>query len=259
MSVTYGFYNSKNGDRRYDAIQMSSIFDGIICDGVIQHYGQAMIVKASSGMTITVGSGRAWFDHTWTLNDAVLPLTLSKSEVLLNRYDAVVIDVNWSDSVRANAIKIVKGTAASNPSKPTMASTSEHHQYPLAYIYVGAGATSISQGNITNCIGTSACPYVTAPLEKMEIDDLIAQWQSQWNQQLSIYKTSFNTWFNNLKDILDGNTEAKLAADILELQNKFDVLKNEYSFYDVLYDSNSDAILDSSGDTIEGRVIFQIK
>ena len=30
MSVTYGFYNSKNRDRRYDAIQMSSIFDGII-------------------------------------------------------------------------------------------------------------------------------------------------------------------------------------------------------------------------------------
>lgn len=47
MSVTYGFYNSKNHDRRYDAIQMSRIFDGIIRDGVLQHYGTAMMVKES--------------------------------------------------------------------------------------------------------------------------------------------------------------------------------------------------------------------
>ena len=52
MSVTYGFYNSKNRDRRYDAIQMSSIFDGIIRDGVLQHYGTGMMVKESEGMDI---------------------------------------------------------------------------------------------------------------------------------------------------------------------------------------------------------------
>ncbi len=40
MSVTFGFYNSVNGDRKYDAIQMSSIFDGIIRDGVFQHLVQ---------------------------------------------------------------------------------------------------------------------------------------------------------------------------------------------------------------------------
>ena len=47
MSVTFGFYNSKEGDRRYDAIQMSSIFDGIIQDGILQHVGTAMVVKES--------------------------------------------------------------------------------------------------------------------------------------------------------------------------------------------------------------------
>ena len=89
MSVTYGFYNSKNHDRRYDAIQMSSIFDGIIRDGVLQHFGTAMMVKESEGMMVNVGIGRAWFNHTWTLNDALLPLTLPLSEVILNRIDAV--------------------------------------------------------------------------------------------------------------------------------------------------------------------------
>ena len=30
--------------------------------------------------------------------------------------------------------------------------------------------TSIRQANITNTVGTSECPFVTAPLEKMSID-----------------------------------------------------------------------------------------
>lgn len=182
MSVTYGFYNSKDGDRRYDAVQMSSIFDGIIRDGILQHVGTAMMVKESESMIVNVGIGRAWFQHTWTLNDAVLPLEVPQSEVLLNRYDAVVLEVDARESVRANTIKIVKGTPGSNPTKPAMIAANDCWQYPLAYIYVGAGVTSIRQANITNCVGTSACPYVTAPLEKMSIDALVAQWQDQWKE-----------------------------------------------------------------------------
>lgn len=165
MSVTFGFYNSKEGDRRYDAIQMSSIFDGIIQDGILQHVGTAMIVKESEAMIINVGVGRAWFNHTWTLNDALLPLVVPQSEILLNRYDAVVLEVDSREAVRANDIKIIKGTPASNPTKPTMVKTNDRWQYPLAYIYVGAGVTSIRQANITNCVGTSECPFVTAPLK----------------------------------------------------------------------------------------------
>lgn len=206
MSVTFGFYNSKEGDRRYYAIQMSSIFDGIIQDGILQHVGTAMVVKESEAMIINVGVGRAWFNHTWTLNDALLPLVVPQSEILLNRYDAVVLEVDSREAVRANDIKIIKGTPASNPTKPTMVKTNDHWQYPLAYIYVGAGVTSIRQANITNCVGTSECPFVTAPLDKVEIDDLIAQWQDQWKEFYEkqttdmeetnkFWKEQWSTWF----------------------------------------------------------------
>ncbi len=206
MSVTCGFYNSKNGDRKYDAIQMSSIFDGIIRDGVLQHYGTAMVVKESEGMMVNVGIGRAWFNHTWTLNDALLPLTVPISEVLLNRIDAVVLEVDARESVRANSIKIIKGTPASSPKNPTMIKTNDRWQYPLAYIRVNAGVTSIRQANITNCVGTSACPFVTAPLEKMSIDALVAQWGDQWKAFYgaqtadmeaanTFWKNQWRTWF----------------------------------------------------------------
>ena len=52
MSVTYGFYNSINGDRKYNALEMSSIFDGIIVDGVYMSIGDALNVKSSGGMEI---------------------------------------------------------------------------------------------------------------------------------------------------------------------------------------------------------------
>ena len=206
MSVTYGFYNSKNHDRRYDAIQMSSIFDGIIRDGVLQHFGTAMMVKESEGMMVNVGIGRAWFNHTWTLNDALLPLTLPLSEVILNRIDAVVLEVDARESVRANSIKIVKGTPASSPKNPTLIKTNDRWQYPLAYIRVNAGVKAIRQANITNCVGTSACPFVTAPLEKMSIDALVAQWGDQWKafygaqtadmeSTNSFWKNQWRIWF----------------------------------------------------------------
>ena len=41
MSITSGFYNSYNGDRRYNAEQMSAIFDGIINDGVFSNIADA--------------------------------------------------------------------------------------------------------------------------------------------------------------------------------------------------------------------------
>jgi hypothetical protein len=277
VSVTFGFYNSKEGDRRYDAIQMSSIFDGIIQDGILQHVGTAMVVKESEAMIINVGIGRAWFNHTWTLNDALLPLVVPQSEILLNRYDAVVLEVDSREAVRANDIKIIKGTPASNPMKPTMVKTNDRWQYPLAYIYVGAGVTSIRQANITNCVGTSECPFVTAPLDKVEIDDLIAQWQDQWKEfyekqttdmeetnkfwkeqwstwflaqteEMADWKqkseTEFREWFDQLQELLDSNTAASLAKKLLELQEQVDILnqfssnlENEYAVYQKLYDN----------------------
>ena len=82
----------------------------------------------------------------------ILPLEVTQAEVLLNRYDAVVLDVDARTSVRANTIKIINGTPGSSPSKPEMLKDNDHWQYPLAYIYVAAGVTSIGQENITNVL-----------------------------------------------------------------------------------------------------------
>ena len=181
MALTSGFFNSRNHDRLYDATQISTLFEGLINDGVYQGVGHIFKVSASNGMNVTVDTGRAWFNNTWTRNDALIVLTVPTAEQVLKRIDAVVIEVNSLETVRNNTIKIVKGTPASNPAKPSLTKNDDVHQYPLAYITVDPNVTVITQQKIQNAVGTSACPFVTGIIDTLDIDDLIAQWSSEFN------------------------------------------------------------------------------
>ena len=265
MTVSYGFYNSVNGDRKYDAIQMSSIFDGVIGDGVYETIGDAMMVKAVSGNQVTVGTGRAWFNHTWTLNDALLPITMNSSDVINPRYDMIVLEVN--ETTRTNQIYAIHGTSASSPEKPTLINNDSVHQYPLCYIYRKAGSVEITQSDIENAVGTSACPFVIGVVKVMNIDELVAQWSSQWDDYLeekgstfdtwmSEQKLSFETWFNTLDAMLDDNVAANLASQILELQNTLNLIISGKPILDVITDSNGDPIKDYLGNNIQGGLII---
>lgn len=211
MTVTSGFFNSVNHDRKYNAEEISSIFDGIILDGVYQGFGEALKVSGTSvANQVKIGTGRAWFNHTWTLNDETLYLTLPAANSTYPRIDAIVLEVNNSSSVRANAIKYISGTPASSPTKPTLTNTMDIHQYPLAYITRPKASTTISAGNIENTIGTSACPIVTGVLEVLDDDRFIAQ-------TIANLTTDFNTWFDGIKGQLSGDVAANLANQIREL------------------------------------------
>ena len=135
MTVTYGFYNSVNGDRKYDAKDFAEIFDGIIEDGVHKGIGDDFKVTATGGNTVAVGTGRAWFDHTWTLSDTAVPFTIDAAHASLNRIDLIVLEVDSSDAVRANTIRYLRGTPAQSPVAPGLGNTSTLKRYPLASIY----------------------------------------------------------------------------------------------------------------------------
>ena len=231
MSVTCGFYNSLNGDRKYNAIQMGRIFDGLISDGVFATVGNALIVKAATGNTVNVDTGKAWFNHTWTVNDAILPLELPEADILLDRIDAVILEVNASSMVRQNTIKFLKGTASSTPVRPSLENSEEVHQYPLCYIYRKYGATAITQADITPMVGSTETPFVTALLQTVSLDVLLGKWQDELNQfvdnqtqeidkWVANEEKEFNEWFTGLKEVLDGN----VAGNLLNLiQTKADI------------------------------------
>lgn len=182
MALTSGFYNSVNHDRKYDAGDISQLFDGLIKDGVFASIGTCFMVTEGSGLNVNVGVGRAWFNHTWTYNDAILPVTAPQSDLLLGRIDTLVLEVNSEDSVRANSIKFVSGEPASDPEKPELTNTDNVHQYPLCHITRTANNDTITQADIENMVGTDDCPFVTGVLEVVTIEEILPHWSSSLDQ-----------------------------------------------------------------------------
>lgn len=235
MSFASGFFNSVDHDRLYDATDISRLFDGLIRDGIFASIGDCMVVKQSNQMNVTVGTGRAWFNHTWSYNDALYPVTIPPSEILMDRIDAIVLEINSVEAVRANSIKLIKGTPSSTPTKPALTNTKEVHQYPLAYVTVGKEVTSIRQADIENCVGTSVCPFVTGILEVISIEQLIPQWKDILNRFVEENTANFNTWMNGEKqDYQAWLTAAKKeitdwqATSKSDYQKWYDSIKNGY-------------------------------
>ena len=220
MAITYGFFNAtkqSNGtyDRAYNSDQISDMFEGLVSDGVFESIGDAMVVTAKSGMTVQVGTGRASIDGRWIKNDAKMDITLAASNIALNRWSAIVIRLNMSSRTMSIVEKV--GTAATNPVKPSLTNSNTVKEKCLAYVYVKAGAGSITQVDISDVrADTSVCGWVTGVIKQVDTRQLFLQYQAAYERQLATMqawetqqKAAFDTWFSALTDQLQVNTYIK--------------------------------------------------
>lgn len=215
MAITSGFFNGI--DKKYDAIQIAAMFDGIITDGVFSNVEKQFEIKATTGNVITIGTGRAWFDHTWTYNDSPIQFTLDPAEPLLSRFDTLVLEMNKIN--RENTIKYLKGSPASIPIEPTYVNNSQIHQVPLGVIYRQAGTTMITQADISSKVGTVSCPLVTAVNQSMTIDAIVAKWNAEFLLWTADEKSEFNTWFDLVKNQLATDPAGNLQNQINEINS----------------------------------------
>jgi hypothetical protein len=137
-------------------------------------------------------------------------MTAPEAEVLLDRIDAVVLEVNGMESVRENTIKFVKGNPSSAPSRPTLTNEGNVHQYPLCYIYRKYGTAVINQADITPMVGTESTPFVTGILQTISLDELLGKWQDELDRftdarsqevddWIAREESDFTAWFNKMK------------------------------------------------------------
>lgn len=207
MAVTYGFFNSVDGDRVYNADQMSKYFDGLVSDGVYEDVGGALQVLAGSGMTVEVQTGRAIIDCKWFNSDAVETVSITQASAILNRWTAVVVRLDVAN--RLMELDTVDGTEASNPVKPTMTNTALIKELCLAMVYVPAGATAISQANITDMRASGSCGWVTGIIKQVDTSELFLQWQTAYEDYYEAMTAGFEEWFSNLTQQLNVNTFIK--------------------------------------------------
>ena len=202
MAWNFGFFNSVNGDRVYNAEQLSKMFEGLISNGVYESVGNKLAVQPNSGMTIQIASGRGYFNHHWVSNDNEYLLALEASDVTLSRYAAICIRVDNTDAVRSAVPYIKYGEYATNPVKPTMGRSDLVNEYCLAYILIRARATAITAADIEDTrFDTDLCGWVTGLITQVNTTTLYEQWEAM-----------FNDWFNNLTSLINENTETMLVS-----------------------------------------------
>lgn len=231
MAFSFGFYNSLNGDRTYDAIDISRIFDGVITDGVFAGIGDLFAVTPGSGLQVGVGSGKAWFNHTWNRNDSIYLLSVEEPDITLSRIDAVYIKVDGRESIRANTLEIRKGSPAVEPQKPLMTQNPDEgiYEHALAYVTVRPAVTQIEAKDIEVVVGTEETPLVTSILQQTDIDSLWANWKSQFgdflsenetemDEWMSMTRAEFDEWWDAIKAVLDTETATRLQNQINELK-----------------------------------------
>lgn len=194
MAVKYGFFNSVNGDRLYNADDISNFFYKLISDGVLATPSSNMQVLAGSGMTVSVSPGYGMVNAKFINLTASESVTLDAADIALPRIDRVVLRLDKEN--RQIVIAAKKGTPAATPSAPTLTRSDDVWELSLAKIAVASGATSITQAEITDeRSNTSVCGYITGMIDQIDTTTLFAQ-----------FTAAFEHWFDGVKDEVLRNT-----------------------------------------------------
>lgn len=245
MTFRSGFWNSIDGDRTYSAEDMAIPFEGVITEGVFANWGDAFKATVTDGSTITIGSGKAWISKKWIQNDSVHQMQINVSNYASStepRTVVVCIDLKVEPYYRFAQFSIEEMRYYESYTDMLNVITNRsagRNTLPLFTINFAAGDSLIQQSNITNLIGTSWCPYVTAPVQTVTVDDIRDKWDASYNALMndivgdaqtkaneaeSNFEASFNTWFLTLRNQLNTNQAANLQNQITSLTNQINKL-----------------------------------
>ena len=214
--ITYGFFNSLNGDRTYDANTFNAFFEGLVSpNGIFANVGDQFTVNASNeaGLKVDVSTGKAIVNSRWVKSDAVETLELETAHTLFDRYD--MISLLWDNSTRTVSLEVTTGTPASTPVKPVPRQNKDiAYEIVLAYVRVKANATSVGQANITDTRhSTVLCGMVHVLVEQIDTSQIYNQYATAYQNILSDMEkwqkdqqTAFTEWLSTLTGQLQVNT-----------------------------------------------------
>lgn len=146
MAVKSGFFDSVGGDRTYNAEDFSTIYEGIVKDGVIKGIGGDLKVGANNSMGVYVQTGKAIVGNKWFRNTERLEMNLDEADATYSRIDRVVLRLTTSG--RSVDLQIVTGTPSADP-VPYYPRWSDEY-FDLAHITVPANSTKITSGMIAD-------------------------------------------------------------------------------------------------------------
>lgn len=178
MAFYSGFFNSKGLDRTYTAEDFTSYLSSIICNGILDTYGQNFkLTAANSGLGVVLGTGKAWINGHYFINDSsyVIDLTSYQDESL-PRYVGIAIYLDTTESVRSVSLRLFSGTPAESPQLPTIPQDDEHVRLLMYAVRMNPGVSSLTEQDWFDYReDSSVCGYCKCILGKCKVTDMQAQ------------------------------------------------------------------------------------
>ena len=179
MSNEYGFFASKEHDRRYSADDFSAFFGDFFTNGVLGADTNSLKASAVGDMNISIASGTAYINGHWYRKESSQVLSLSGSDKTYDRVDAVVIRCDLEK--RMVYPFIIEGEPAEAPKQPLPVRNEKCYDLVLAYIDVAANCVELTAADITDKRGfDDVCGFVTSAIDHIDTTALFKQYEAQW-------------------------------------------------------------------------------
>ena len=213
MGQYANFYNSRNGDRVYNADSMSEWLLPFFTTGV---FNNCFAITANDDMTVTVAGGYANINGKTKHFEQAQIFTLEKASGTLARIDNVIL--RRDDTERDFYIFIETGGFSKNPTAPEIVRSEAVHDLKLAEIYVDVGAIKITQENITDTrMNSDVCGWVMATVKEIDFSQVTAQFQAYFTRYQASITQEFNSYMAQIV-----NLEDKGAAALRDMESQFE-------------------------------------
>lgn len=221
-------FNSVNKDRLYSADDWRYYFATLLSNGVFPNPSTGLQVVSNNNMTISILEGKGYIHGAIYHNTDNLVLNIDPADGTLNRIDRIVM--RFDTLGREITCRVKKGTFASNPIAPTLQRDADYYELCIAEIRVDRGVTSILQSKITDTrLNSEICGIVTQMINTIDTTTLFTKLEAYidergqdvngWiDEATTRWEVEFISWFNTIKDILDGDVAGALAARIAKLE-----------------------------------------
>jgi prefoldin subunit 5 len=249
--VTYDNIGEPVYDRAISSKPLKSLIGALFSTGILPNPSDNLRVSTQeTDFTVDIASGFAMIQGGMKLETEVTSLEVEASDENSNRIDSVVLRWDENDDVRECYFYVKKGTASSEPVRPSLTREGSIYEIGLADILVVANSTILQNANITDTrydsdrcgVISSISEFDTTFIYNQVTSDLadfrsnaeseFASWSTQeradyeaWIMQqenafgiwMGNEQLSFEEWVQTIHDILDEEAAGHLQNEIDEL------------------------------------------
>ena len=176
----YGFFCSKNGDRKYSAEDFAAFFRDFFTNGIVASDTSYLQVREKSEFDLTIKKGVCYIGGKFFRPSSDLTVVIPESDTVNDRIDLVVIRCDYA--ARTVYPAVIKGTAAAKPERPVMQRNTDKYDLGIAAIYVKANSLVLTDTDITDLRFDNAyCGILRSNIDHISTSDLFAQYAAAWN------------------------------------------------------------------------------